>query len=280
MRLPRELFAGTLALYAFTLAVGLFTVWRHVASPVAAASGGVLAPLDLTWSNAAIFIGVFAVFTLLLLRFRWVAQASLGLFLLAAMLAGAQFVFGAWMGGTAATVVALAFVFVVWLAGRVVTHDIAIAVGIAGIAALLGLSLTPLIACVLLAVMAIYDIISVYRTHHMIEMAGAMLSSGAIFGFLVPARFSAFFMRNMDALRQREVMMLGSGDIGLPMVLAASVVPTSITAAVIVSVFSLAGVALMEWLFVHQRQRVPMAALPPIAAAAILGYVVATVLGV
>jgi presenilin-like A22 family membrane protease len=274
MRSPRELLIGTLALYALTLALGIVTTWRHVLSPAA----GALAPLELTWVNIVVFAAVFVAFTLLVLRFRRIAQASLAVFLVAALLAGAQFVFSPWLANVGGTIAAIIFVFLVWLTGRVLTHDLAIVFGIAGISALLGLSLTPLIASVLLALMAIYDIISVYRTRHMVALAGTMLSSGAIFGFLVPAKPHAFFLKNLDALRRRQVMLLGSGDIGLPLVLASSVVPTSIPAAAMVAVFSLGGVVLMELLFVRQRRRTPMAALPPIAAMAILGYVIATVL--
>ena len=275
MRVPKALFASTFALYALTLSVGIVTAWRHVLSP----DVGALAPLELTWGNALVFVAVFVVFTMLLLRFRRFAQASLAVFLLAAMLVGAQFVFAPWFAPWVSIIVALLFVFVVWLAGRVLTHDLAIAIGIAGISGLLGLSLTPLIAAVLLALMSLYDIVSVYRTRHMVALAGTMLSSGAIFGFLVPARPAGFFMRNMDALKRREVMLLGSGDIGLPLVLAASVVSTSVAAAWMVAAFSLAGVMMMEWLFTHQERRAPMAALPPIAVMAILGYVVAILLG-
>jgi presenilin-like A22 family membrane protease len=275
MRVPKALFASTFALYALTLFVGILAAWRHVLSP----DTGALAPLELTWSNALVFVLVFVLFTALLVRFRRFAQASLAVFLLAAMLVGAQFVFAPWFSPWASVVISLMFVFVVWLTGRVLTHDLAIAVGIAGISGLLGLSLTPLIAAALLALMSLYDIVSVYRTKHMATLAGTMLSSGAIFGFLVPARPAGFLMRNIDALKGREVMLLGSGDIGLPLVLAASVVPTSVEAAAVVAVFSLAGVMTMEWLFTHQRRRMPMAALPPIAAMAILGYVVATLFG-
>lgn len=275
MRLPKVLFAHTFVLYALTLAVGILTAWRHVLAP----ESGVLAPLELSWSNAIVFVAVFLLFTVLLLRFVRFAQASLALFLALAMLMGSQFVFSPWLTWPLSGVAALAFVIGVWLIGRVITHDIAIAVGIAGIATLLGLSLTPLIACVLLALMAIYDVISVYRTRTMVAMANTMLSSGAIFGFLVPARTGGFFMKNLDALKRREVMMLGSGDIGLPLVLTASVTTTSVAAAIMVGVFSLAGVMGMEYLFVNQEARTPMAALPPIAAMAIIGYVVATILG-
>ncbi len=101
-----------------------------------------------------------------------------------------------------------------------------------------------------------------------------------MFGFLVPARLGGFWMPVREAMDARAVMMLGSGDIGLPLVLAASSVTTSLGAAGMVAGFSLVGVMVMQWLFSHQEQPMPMAALPPIAASAVLGYVVATLLGI
>jgi presenilin-like A22 family membrane protease len=139
----------------------------------------------------------------------------------------------------------------------------------------LGLSITPLVALVLLAGLSVYDIVSVYRTRHMVALANRMIASGSVFGFLVPARLSGFLMRRSDALNARSVMVLGSGDIGLPLVLATSALSQSIGAAILVAVFALVGVMLMHWLFVHQDRPRPMAALPPIAMAAILGYATA-----
>jgi presenilin-like A22 family membrane protease len=129
-------------------------------------------------------------------------------------------------------------------------------------------------------VLAIYDVIAVYRTRHMVALAGRMLESGAVFGFLVPERLNVFAHPVSRALRERSVMVLGSGDIGLPLVLAASSVATSVNAAYMVAGASLVGLSLMQLLFVRQRRPLPMAALPPIAASAILGYVLAVILGI
>lgn len=87
-------------------------------------------------------------------------------------------------------------------------------------------------------------------------------------------------MRRDEAIRSRAVMMLGSGDIGLPLVLATSAVSQSIAAAVIVAGASLIGITVMHWLFVHQERPAPMAALPPIAVSAVLGYLLAVLIGV
>jgi presenilin-like A22 family membrane protease len=268
----------TFLLYGGAFALGIVAAWRHVITPGVGMSAG---SLELTWQNGVIFALVFTVFTVVMVKFVRVAHASLSLFLLIALLAGGRFVLSAWIPSPfdilSVVVLLLLFRFV----PIVLTHDLAIVLGIAGISALLGLSITPLIACVVLAALSLYDIFSVYRSRHMVALAEHMMESGAVFGFLVPTQFKGFFMDKTKALGERNVMMLGSGDIGLPLVLATSAVSQSLWAAGLVAGFSLAGLILMQWIFVHQRHEgAPMAALPPIAMSAILGYVLAIILGI
>ena len=272
-----RIFLSSFAMYALTAIVALTAAWQHVIHP--AATGGV-APLEFTLQNTLIFVAVFVVFTVVMVRFLRVARLSLGFFLVVALLGGSQFVLSAWLGTWASVVGAVLLAVLAWRVPRVFMHDIAVIVGIAGVAALLGLSVTPLVAAVLLAGLSVYDIISVYRTRHMVALAEHMLASGAVFGFLVPSTLKGFLMPRREALDTRSVMMLGSGDIGLPLVLAASAVSQSIAAAALTAVFALIGVSLMHWLFAHQERPAPMAALPPIAVSAILGYFIAVILGI
>jgi presenilin-like A22 family membrane protease len=51
-------------------------------------------------------------------------------------------------------------------------------------------------------------------------------------------------------------------------------------AALFVAGGALVGVLIMQWLFLHQKRQAPMAALPPIAVCAILGYAIAIYLGI
>lgn len=271
-----RIFIGSITMYMITMAVALSSAWRHVIHP--ATTGGVN-PLELSVQSAIIFVVVFAVFTAVMVRFANAARYLLSFFLVVALIAGAQFIFSAWAPWPFDLLAAIMVALLLWAVPRVAVHDVAIVLGIGGLATLLGLSVTPLVAVVLLSALSVYDIVSVYRTRHMVVLAGRMVQSGAVFGFLVPARLSGYWMRRNDALDARAVMMLGSGDIGLPLVLATSAVSQSIAAALCVAAASLIGVASMHWLFVHQEQQSPMAALPPIAVSAILGYLGAVLLG-
>lgn len=277
MNSPRSTFWFSMLFYAVTLAIGVGAAWVRVMHP---RTVSFLMPLDLTWSNAAVFVVVFALFTFALVRFVRTAHISLSFMLLVSILAGTQFVGSAFLPSPYDWVLAIGCVALLRLVPTVLSHNIAIMFGIGGIAAVLGLSVNPMVACAILAVLSIYDIISVYRTGHMVALAGRMLETGAVFGFLVPQRAATLFMRRDEALRTRNVMMLGSGDIGLPLMLAASAVTTSLGASLVVSVAALGGLAFMHWMFAHQKHPAPMAALPPIALASILGYVLASLLNI
>lgn len=265
----------TTLLYAATIALGIAAAGRLAVSPEAPE----LLQLELTLADAAIFLAVFVLFTFVILRFARIARPSLNIFLTLVMLIGARYVFAAWLPAPWDWAAALGVALLGRLWPRVLAHDLAIGLGIAGISGLLGLSLTPPAAVVLLAVLSMYDIYSVYRSRQMVALAGRMLESGAVFGFLVPAKPHIFFRKVSEALDARSVMMLGSGDIGLPLVLAASAVTQSYGAAAAIGIGALLGMLLMQWLWMRQAKPLPMAALPPIAAFSILGYLVAVLLG-
>ena len=272
-----RIFFWCLFLYTITALIALGATAQHVKSPQL---DSLVKPLEMTPQDAFIFVAVFILFTVVMVRFVRVARASLSFLLGIALIAGSQFIFSAWVSPSISIVLAVALVSVLQFAPLVITHDIAIMLGIGGIAGVLGLSLTPLVACVVLAILSLYDVVSVYRTRHMVTMAGTMIASGSVFGFLIPASIQGFFMQRSEALDARSVMMLGSGDIGLPLILATSALSQSWNAALLVAVFSLGGLASMQWLFMHQKEPAPMAALPPIALSAILGYVCAILLGI
>ena len=147
---------------------------------------------------------------------------------------------------------------------------------LAGLGAILGLSLTPLTVVIILVVLSFYDIIAVYRTGHMIKLAQTMIQTRAIFGLVIPEKAEGF-KENVRAVEPGErFMILGSGDVVLPLVLAAALASISLRQSITVAVFACAGIALTHLLFANQPERKPMAALPPIALMSIIGYVVAT----
>jgi len=122
--------------------------------------------------------------------------------------------------------------------------------------------------------------VAVYVTKHMVTMARKMVEGGAIFGFLIPFEFKGFFYGKNEAQAKvgENFMILGSGDIGLPLIFAASLVRISLASAIITAAFSVLGLFLTHIIFINQEKRRAMAALPPIATLTIIGYLITQLL--
>lgn len=78
----------------------------------------------------------------------------------------------------------------------------------AGITAIFGISLEPIPVILLLSVLAIYDIISVYRTKHMLSLAEFVTAINAPMLFVIPKKDGNSYM--------------GVGDVAMPNILVVS----------------------------------------------------------
>lgn len=153
-------------------------------------------------------------------------------------------------------------------------HDLIIILGIAGIGSTLGLSLQPEIVIILLVIFSIYDFIAVYKTKHMIRMAKEMIEVGAIIGLICPQRISDFKARLKEVQPGGKFLILGGGDVAFPLFLAVSLIPQGVFFAFIISIFALFGLALSFGLFIFQKVRQPIPALPPIALFSMIGFLI------
>ncbi len=219
---------------------------------------------------------VFAALTYVLSHFAGIARILFTLFFFLVVFAGSELVGAAFLPFPDDAFFALGVIALLLALPAVLTHDLAVGLGLAGVAAALGLSLTPSIALIILVLFSLYDIIAVYRTRHMVRMARTMLASGVVFGFIIPSRWRDFFAGSRSAEPGERFMILGSGDIGLPLVFAASIIPVSPASAVVVAVSAVIGLFTTHLLFTNQYRRRAMAALPPIVTWCAIGYLVAT----
>jgi len=157
-------------------------------------------------------------------------------------------------------------------------HNLVLILTLPGIAAVLGASITPYAAVILLIFMSVYDYIAVYKTEHMVKMAKAMIAGRAIFAMIYPEHWHGFKVHLNKAHPGEGFMMLGTGDFVFPIIMATSAYAVSAAAAWMVLIVSLLGLLLMHLIFSLQKVRRPMPALPPLAAFAILGFLFAIML--
>lgn len=193
-----------------------------------------------------------------------------------ALFSGISITFSAFVSDSAATVISLLLVAVYIAAPYIWLHNAVLILTLPGIAALIGASFAPRAVVGLLLIMSVYDYIAVYKTKHMVKMAKVMIEKRAIFAMIFPEHWHGFKAHINEAHPGEGFMMLGTGDFVFPMILATSALAVSQTAAWFIFGFSLAGLLLMHIIFISQKVRRPMPALPPLAAAAILGFAIST----
>ncbi len=270
MTLRLNLFWKEVVLFGLTLLLGIFSAYNY--TPLIEKS--IIEPSSFSWDSIVIFLIFAAIFSLVVLKFKRIGAVSFRFLLLLVVFSGSQTIFGSILASPWDLFTALLMVFIFMSVKNVLIHDLGMVLGIAGISSILGITISPLVAVVLLVILSFYDIIAVYWTKHMVYLARGMMESGAIFGFVIPFEWRDMFYHSHEAKHKvgEKFMILGSGDIGLPLVLASSVAVVSITQALIIGIFAVFGLFATHLIFINQTQRRAMAALPPIATLTIIGY--------
>jgi presenilin-like A22 family membrane protease len=267
-----NLFWKEFVLFGSTLFIGIFSAHKY--TPLL--EKDVIHPATLSWDSIIVLIAFFSIFMMVITKFSKLRSFVFKFFLLLVIFSGTQIIAGSFVASPWDLLLALILAAIFLSIHSVFVHNISIVLGIAGVSSLLGVTISPQVGVVLLIILSFYDILAVYWTKHMVYLAKGMMESGAIFGFIVPFQWRDFFYHKTEAKQQvgEKFMILGSGDIGLPLILASSIAVASLGQAFITAIFSLIGLFLTHLIFVNQATRKPMAALPPIATLSIIGYLV------
>ncbi len=220
---------------------------------------------------------LFATFLILLVPF-WLKRRSglkhlffKGVFLVAAYFGGILLL-ALWLPGFLALSLML-FLLIWWfLRPQVWLHDLILILAITGLASFWGVALSPLAVIIFLAAMSIYDFIAVYKTRHMVFMAKEMIEAGSPLAFILPQKPAGFLAQANNIKIGEEFIFLGGGDIALPLLLTTSLIPQGLEPALVVGFFGLLGILASLFLSLSQPKRRPIPALPPIALACLVGY--------
>ena len=185
-----------------------------------------------------------------------------------------------WLPTIASIAIAVVIAVLWFFYPRVWLHSMVMLLAMVALGEVFGRLISPWTAMILLAVLAIYDFLAV-RFGFMMWMANKLSESSTLPAFIIPYRQSNWISNlkksNFPTLteqkaEERKYSILGGGDIGFPVLLAASVYfARNFKAAIIVAVFSLAGLIgayLIQAKF-FKGKAVP--ALPPIAIMSVIG---------
>jgi len=210
----------------------------------------------------------------------------LQIFFVLAIFSGLDILFGTVLGEPGATILAVALIVFRFSKPTVLIHNLIIVGGLAGVGGMLGLTLFPRDVIILLIILSAYDVIAVYKTKHMVKMATEMIKKRVILGIIVPEKIMGFKASMVDVEHNKiparrifrpgekvKFMILGGGDLALPLLLIVSVAHRNILHSIIILIFSLFGLLIMNLIFIRLKSR-PMPALPPLAFFSILGYLV------
>lgn len=271
MKFKLSLFLKILFFFGLTQAVGIFAAHKFLPELSLIRPGRIS---DFSFGDLIILVALIFFLVFIARRFRQISPLFLKIFLSIVVFVGVQAILAIWFVPLISISVSLFLLVLFWLFDAVFLQDLLMLLTFTGIGAILGLSLAPETVILILVILSFYDIIAVYKTKYMVQLAEAMIQSRAIFGFVVPSSFGGFKERMTRVSPGEQFMILGSGDVILPLLLCASLVRTSMRDAAIVAGFSAVGLFLMHLIFINQKVRRPMAALPPIAVMTIIGYLI------
>jgi len=167
---------------------------------------------------------------------------------------------------------------------RIWLHNVVMLFAMISMATVFGHLISPWTAVALLAALAVYDLLAV-RFGFMLWMASKLSLSSAVPAFVFPRRGkewcsglkdASFSNAEHEKSSERRFSILGGGDIAFPLLVSASVFfAFGIKPAILVAVFGLSGLAMAYAIQMILLKGRPMPALPPIAAACVVGLLLA-----
>lgn len=164
------------------------------------------------------------------------------------------------------------FLLGLYLVPLVWAHDIIVVVAAAGIGSVFGIQFSIPSAIIVLLLLSVYDFIAVFFTRHMVTLAHEMIRHQASFALIVPERYADFRTALSQIRPGSGFLLLGGGDVVLPMLFSASVYVQDPLLAWWAVAGMLVGVFLNHMWLVERRH--PLPALPFIACASILFFAI------
>ncbi len=170
--------------------------------------------------------------------------------------------------------IVIALLILVWKKTKnIIIHNLCMVLGLGGVVSFSAFNFTPYQVLLLLVLFSVYDFIAVYKTKHMVKMAESMIETGSILGFIIPYRFDDF-KRKASNFSKGWAFVFGGGDIAFPLLLICSLIPYGLRGSLFVMTFSFLGILFSFFIFVLQKEKRAIPALPPIALFSIIGYLV------
>jgi len=154
-------------------------------------------------------------------------------------------------------------------------HNFLIIFSVAGIGAVVGISLSPSLALILLLVLSVYDFFAVSKFKFPQKIIKSAHETQAVLGIFLPQNFSGLFFplkKIKIGDKTQNFFVLGAGDIILPLIMSASFFPQGIEKSLLIVFFSFLGVIFSFILFLKLGRK-PLPALVPIGFFLVIGFI-------
>ncbi len=197
---------------------------------------------------------------------------------------GAFIIFVLWLPLLVTLVIAVVLATGWFFIRRVWLHNLVMLLAMVAVGAVFGRLISPWTAMLIVLAIAIYDFLAV-RFGYMVWMTEKLSESDNLPAFIIPRGLSGWgsSLSQADIHKlteinpsERRYSILGGGDVGFALLLVCSVYfARGLSSAIMVAAFSLVGLACAYWIQAAFLKGKPMPALPPISAAAIIGFLIA-----
>lgn len=226
-------------------------------------------------SIAGAFLSFILAFTLLYLIFRYSKKINLfKYFFYLLIIIGSKVVFETFFTNLLANIFTLGLLALFIFNRSILTHNLALIITIAGVGVTLGLSFTFSTILLLLGIFSMYDILAVYRSSHMVKLFKGMAEKGVILAVIIPNTLKKVKSKSHEFRPGQGLLILGTGDLAFPLLLAVSALKFSIVSAWFIAGGAIFGSGLVYFLLSTQKSNRAMPALPPIAFCSVLGFIV------
>jgi len=146
------------------------------------------------------------------------------------------------------------------------------------------MSLSVLLVVILLAILAAYDAISVYKTKHMIDLADTVMDLKLPVLLVIPKKQGYSLLKSkslkeqMKENKKREAFFMGLGDVVMPGILVTAIY-YNISNSLLLSIGTIIGILagfIVLMIFVLKGK--PQAGLPSLCGGAIIGYIISSLI--
>lgn len=214
-------------------------------------------------SSAQIFIYIIFMTIVLLILLKYKFDIIIKIFMFISLFFGLSFTFWNLIGEIGILIATILLAVGYWKRKNFVVMNIVLIFTIPGIGSWLGASLSFIPSLILLIGLAIYDIIAVFGTKHMVKLAeGAKGKIPLMFAIPIEEKFLG----------------LGTGDFAISVVFSTSILRDyalhNSVFAVIGGLFGLIFELIALFIYITNKKDATLPALPPIAAGMILGFAV------